>query len=219
LQDTGSAVFQNINTAISNKRYWAALAPYAALAISFFVLHNAWIALLSFHLSMLVFIIFNRSRLPWRTDFKSRHLKIYLINILMGAAALVFYFSWPLSGIPQDVQPILKSIGLSQGNYLYLLAYFVVVNPWIEEYFWRGYLGSASKGITPSDALFAGYHVMLLATVIGPLWLIPAFVILFSAAWFWRQCDRWSQGLGASILSHIAADAAISVVLILMIIK
>jgi hypothetical protein len=219
LEESGSVVLQNTDIAISNKRYWAALAPYAALAVSFFILHNAWIALLSFHLSMLAFIFLNRSRISSRANFKNGNYKIYLINAAMGAAALVFYFLWPLSGIPQDVHPVLKSIGLSQGNYLYLLAYFVAVNPWIEEYFWRGYLGSAAKGITPSDVLFAGYHVMLLATVIGAIWLIPAFVILFSAAWFWRQCDRWSQGLGASIISHIAADAAISVVLILMIIK
>ena len=219
MEETGGAVFQDVNTAISSKRYWAALAPYAALAISFFILHNAWIALVSFHLSMLAFIFLNRSRISWRANFKSGNYKIYIINTVMGAAAIVFYFLRPLWGLDQDVQPILKSIGLSQGNYLYLLAYFVVVNPWIEEYFWRGYLGNAAKGITPGDLLFAGYHVMLLATVIGAIWLIPAFVILFSAAWFWRQCDRWSRGLGASILSHIAADAAISVVLILMIIR
>jgi membrane protease YdiL (CAAX protease family) len=168
---------------------------------------------------MLAFIFLNRSRTPWRANFKSGHSKIYIINAVMGAAAMVFYFLWPLSGIPQDVHPVLQGIGLSEGNYLYLLAYFVLVNPWIEEYFWRGYLGSTSKGITPCDVLFAGYHVMLLATVIGAIWLVPAFVILSSAAWFWRQCDRWSQGLGASILSHITADAAISVVLILMIIR
>ncbi len=42
------------------------------------------------------------------------------------------------------------------------IAYFSLVNPFFEEYFWRGVLGSNSKKLYIGDAAYAGYHILIL---------------------------------------------------------
>jgi len=116
---------------------------------------------------------------------------------------------WPLLAIPKDISLYLQNIGLTSSMWPYFLVYFILVNPWLEECYWRGYLGSNSQNITLHDLLFSGYHIIVLAGKIDIIWLVIIFFILSLGAWFWRQANRWNQGISASIISHIVADASV----------
>ena len=129
---------------------------------------------------------------------------------MIGACGgLLLYLLWPLLSIPPDINIQLQNIGLTAATWPYFILYFILVNPWIEEYYWRGYLGSESKYILPVDLFFAGYHVMVLAGKVDFIWLIAVFATLSFAAWLWRQANRISLGLLPSLASHMAADITI----------
>jgi hypothetical protein len=89
------------------------------------------------------------------------------------------------------------------------IAYFVLANPLIEEYFWRGYLGSPTRGLYPSDFLYAGFHALILMNKMQIGAILYSLIVLVLAGWFWRQLARLDGGLLASVLGHMAADFTI----------
>jgi hypothetical protein len=211
---------ERTNTPISIKSIGTALVPYVTLGIGLFLLHNAWVALFSYHLGMLIILFFEKKLQSFKLMFPNINPKILIINaVLGGAAGLLIYLLWPFLGLSDNINLFIQSISLNTAIFPYFMAYFVLINPWLEEYYWRGYLGSNSKGIMLHDLLFAGYHIMILAGKIEIVWLITTFIILFLTAWFWRQSCRWNQGLTAAITSHFVADTSIILIIYFMVIN
>jgi hypothetical protein len=191
-------------------RIWAPLLPYIVIGIGLLVLHNAWITILSYHLGMILILMFSEGRVSLRTIYENGNYKILVGSaVLGGTGGLLLYLLWPLLGIPVDIDLYLQKIGLTTAVWPYFIAYYILINPWLEEYYWRSYLGSNSKRITLNDLLFSGYHILVLAGKINVIWLITVFILLSLAGWFWRQVNRRNRGLAPSIISHIAADASV----------
>jgi hypothetical protein len=191
------------------------LAPvlaYAAVAAGLFWAQSAWGALIGFHLAMLAALWFDRSNLPpFFILFKSRRRRGWIVsNLLVGAAGgLGLYLLWPWLGIAPDLAAQLDALGLTRSTWPVFIAYFALVNPWIEEYFWRGYLGLPSKQLIPMDCVFAGYHAMLLVGRASLPALALALSSLVFGGWLWRQSRREDEGLLTAALSHMLADLGI----------
>jgi hypothetical protein len=195
---------------ISGIRLWAPLIPYVTIGTGLLILHNVWIAIVSYHLCMGAILLLTKSKFPSKPVPKTRNYKILVVAAFLGGAGgLLLYLLWPLLGIPRTINLYFQQIGLDQAVWPYFIAYFVLINPWLEENYWRGYLGSYSRRITLNDVLFSGYHLIVLAGKINTIWLISVFVILILGSWFWRQANGWSHGLAPSIISHVVADASI----------
>ncbi len=190
------------------------LAPvlaYAAVAIGFFWAHSAWGALIGFHLAMLFALWLDRRDLPPPSLLlKSKHRRWIVSSLLVGSASgISLYLLWPWLGIAPDLAAQLDALGLTRASWPAFIAYFTLVNPWIEEYFWRGYLAESSRQLAPMDFIFAGYHAMLLLGRTN----LPALALALSAlvfgAWFWRQTSRRDDGLLSAALGHLIADLTI----------
>jgi len=183
---------------------------YVAIAIGFFWMHSAWGALLGFHIVLIGSLLIARPDIPITSLFKTSHIKWILLSILLcGSSGIVLYCLWPCFGITDDLPAQLKSIGLTASTWPGFIAYFALVNPFIEEYFWRGYLGSASKSFTMFDAIYSGYHMIILLGKVQIASIIFAFVMLALAGWFWRQVTRADNGMLAGVLGHMTADLSI----------
>lgn len=141
-----------------------------------------------------------------------------LAAALIGASGgIVLYLLRPFILITGDID--IQNIGLTGATWLLFIAYYVGVNPFIEEYYWRGLLGSVSKRIVPNDVFFAGYHAIVLAGYIGATWLALFLAVLSAVAWFWRQINNASEGQLSSTVSHIAADLTIIFTIYIMTVK
>jgi hypothetical protein len=205
----------NISKSASiNKKTWAALVPYITIGLGVFVFSNVWAAVLGYHLVMGVILFFAGRQFSFSQIFKSRNCAILIVMCIMGAAGgLLLYLLWPVLAVSAQVNLFLQHIGFTAAMWPYFIVYFVLVNPWLEEFYWRGFLGNDSKWMTPNDLLFSGYHVMLMAGKVEIIWLIILFIVLSLAAWFWRQANRWNKGISASVISHFAADVSIILVI------
>ena len=135
-----------------------------------------------------------------------------LAGILSGVA---LYLLWPLLGTPRDLGASLAGLGLNPLSWLPFILYFSLVNPWLEELYWRGWLGSLSPSLLARDIWFGGYHVLVLAPYVAWQWLALPLLSLSAAGWFWRQIARRKDSLLAGVLFHLAADAAILVAIYL----
>ncbi len=198
------------------KRIVAPLIPYLTVGVGVLVFRNAWLALLSYHLGMVSVMLISRYKPSLRASFAGSGYLIPVICTALGASAGIALITvWPLLGLNQSAGSYIRSLGLDQRTVPLFFVYFVTVNPWLEETYWRGFLGSDRKRPELNDGLFSGYHLAVIGGVVGPLWLAAAFFCLTAAAWFWRQANRLNGGLLPSMLSHLAADIAVMTVILL----
>lgn len=184
--------------------------PYLAVAIGLFWLEDAFLALLGFHLAIILSLLVARSSVPVSILFKSKDLRWVILSVLLcGGSGISLYFLWPYFGIVSDLPVRVATFGLTQSTWPLFITYFALVNPLIEEYFWRGYLGSPTTHFYISDFLYAGFHGFILMSKMATGSILYSLIVLILAGWFWRQLARVDGGLLAPVLGHMAADFTI----------
>jgi hypothetical protein len=186
------------------------LMPYLAVAFGLYVCHNAWAAVLAYHVGILLFLS--------RTGIKDAALRfrassspgrVLLFGLSGLSAGVLLYFLWPFLHFSPRLASALLEWGLNRQTWPWFIAYGGLVNPWLEEAFWRDRLGSASLHPVLNDAIFAGFHLVILAPFLSIPWLVAVFLVLSFAGWLWRQAARLEGSLLASALFHLAADVSI----------
>lgn len=191
-------------------KWIAPVAVYLAVGLGLFLFRNAWSALLGFHLAIILSLLIAKPNLPIKILCTSSSIKCILVSILLCAGSgIILYFFWDKFGVADDVSTHVEALGLNQSNWLVFIAYFTLSNPWIEEYFWRGYLGSTTTNFYLSDFLYSGFHGLILMNKVPMDMVMYSMAILVVAGWFWRQIARENHGLLASVLGHMAADLSI----------
>jgi membrane protease YdiL (CAAX protease family) len=199
-----------------NKKWLAPVLPYLAVWAGLFLFNSAWGALIGFHLAILFSLFVFRASIPMSLLFKSNYPKWILASIIVcGLSGIGLYLFWGMFGIYNNLPEQLESIGLRSSSWFPFITYFSLVNPFAEEYFWRGFLGSDTKISYAGDFVYAGYHAIILWGKIQPMSVLFALILLTAAGWFWRQIYRDDEGLLAPVLGHAAADFTILVCLYL----
>lgn len=198
----------------SNLRFAWVILPYLAVYWGILTLRSAWGALIGFHLALLPLLLSNQERThPLLAPISTRN----LIPVAFAglSAGLGLWLIWPLTGIPPDYPARVEALGLRQDTWLPFIIYFTLINPFLEETYWRGILGSDSRLPQPVDFLFAGYHIVIIALFASPPWSLLGFLILAGAGWLWRQISRQTKSLLPAALFHMLADFSILAVLYL----
>ena len=190
---------------------WIAPAlAYLAVGIGIFLFHSAWGALVGFHVAIIVSLLIARPNVPVTVLFKSTNLKWILLSILLcGGGGVALYFLWNIFGFASDLPAQVEALGLNSSNWLPFIAYFALVNPFVEEYFWRGYFGNPTKSLYLYDFIYSGFHGLILIGKVHSYSIIFGLSVLVFAGWLWRQIAREDHGLLAPVLGHMVADFTI----------
>jgi len=183
---------------------------YLAVGFGLFVFHSAWGALLGYHAVIVLSLLIANPDIPLSILTKSKNIKWILPSVVLcGSSGITLYYLWDNFGFASDFPARVASLGLNVSNWIPFIVYFSLVNPLIEEYFWRGYLGNKRKSLHSSDLLFAGFHGLLLINKVQVGSILIALGVLVLIGWFWRQIMREDEGLLAPVLGHMAADFTI----------
>lgn len=194
----------------NNKKWLAPILPYLAVWAGLFLFKNAWSALIGFHVSILIVLVIARPNIPINILFKSKYPKWMITNVLLcSSGGIGLYFLWDIFGIANDLPLQLELLGMTSSLWMIFIIYFSLVNPFLEEYFWRAYLGSTTKGFYIGDAAYAGFHGLVLVNKVHPVSILFALTTLTFIGWFWRQIFREDGGLLAPVLGHMVADFTI----------
>ena len=189
------------------------LAPalaYLAVGLGLFVFHSAWGALVGFHVVIVVSLLIARPNIPITFLLKSTNLKwTFLSFLLCGSGGVALYFLWDVFKVASDLPAQVAALGLNSATWPAFIAYFALVNPFIEEYFWRGYLGNPTKSLHLYDFIYSGFHGLILIGKVQSYSIIFGLSVLVFAGWLWRQIAREDHGLLAPTLGHMAADFTI----------
>lgn len=198
---------------------WRYAIPYVAMLVGLVALDSGWIAFLLYHGGVIAAM---RSTPPRRSAAPASRWAApsWMIPaaIAFGAlGGLLLDLLWPVL-VPGDLTrataAYLAHLGLEGAAFWTFVAYHALVNPVIEERYWRRHLVSARRGIDPGDVAFAGYHLVVLVPLLPVVWLAVVLIVLVAAAWSWRRTAVATGSLTLPIASHLAADAAIMLVLV-----
>lgn len=197
-----------------NKKWLAPILPYLAVWAGLFFFKSAWLTLIGFHIAILIALVLARPNLPVSLLFKSKYPKWILFSVLFcSTSGIGLFLLWDMFGVAPDLPAQLRSLGLNSATWFAFIAYFSLVNPFVEEYFWRGFLGSYTAKPFIGDFIFAGYHTLILWGRVQPPSILFAATVLVSAGWLWRQISRLDEGLLAAVLGHAVADFSILIVI------
>jgi hypothetical protein len=189
--------------------------PYIVVGFGLYVAHSALLAMLAYQAVMLAFVVRYRPTDPGRTGDRGglyRWLPAALValSVLVGVP-LRLLWGWFTSGPALVAQ--LQDWGLTTANWWLFAAWLCLMNPWLEQRFWRGVLGSADHRPRATDAGFAGYHLLVVLPVVAWPWLAATFAALVAASWWWRQVIRLQGNFRGATIAHFLADASIMVAL------
>jgi hypothetical protein len=190
-------------------RIAAAAVPYAAVLIGLFVLHNAWVAIGLYHAGMIAFLIRARAG-PTRRFGKANGWLLAGFVVIGGSGGVLLWVLWPIISVEgARLGSWIAGLGLEGRSWIVFGFYFSTIHSVIEELYWRGYLARTGGRQTFFDVSFAGYHALVLSTLLTLPWLVVTVVVLTTAAAAWRSvAARWG-GLTIPVWSHIAADVSV----------
>ena len=188
------------------------LMPYLTVGLGLHVFQNAWAAILAYHAGILLLLRFAEFSDPIPFHRPASLWKMIGFAALGLTAGLAMYFLWPFVFVSDNLPGTIERWGLTRATWPFFIAYSALVNPWLEEIYWRGWLGSAAKRPILHDFVFGGFHLVILARFLSPIWLAVALFILAFSGWMWRQVDRVERSMLAASLFHMAADVSILIV-------
>lgn len=184
------------------KRPLKLLAPYLAVGIFWCLFANAWPAILAYHAQILFW-----SR---RSFFDLRRMRRTRLVFLALSAAIVgplLYFLLPYM-TRVDLTSWLANHHLTRLSLLVMIPYFGLVHPLLEQLHW-----APLRESTPiAHFAFAGYHMLVLTSILRVPWLILCFVVLTVASFLWQRVAERTDSLVIPVVSHVLADLGIVIV-------
>ncbi len=175
------------------------LAPYLAVGICWCVLKNGWLAILAYHAQILFW-----SRGSWSKLRRPNCKRILLAAVPTAIAGPLLYFLLPyVTHTP--LAGWLESYKLSGLSLVLMIPYFGIIHPVLEQLHWE----PLREQLHLSHLCFAGYHMMVLISLLKAPWLIACFITLAAASIVWQQLTRRADSLSVAVLSHIFADLGV----------
>ncbi len=187
-----------LSTGINGKfRFWLkALAPVFAVLIFWVGVQNAWLAILAYHAQIIAWALVEKRKMPLGSLQECSWFVFPAIGV-----GFISYFLIPLF-TKVEVSHWLSDYGLQGASFALMVGYFGLIHPFIEQRHWR----LLCKESSWAHALFAGYHTIVLASLMPWFWVLAAFVILWVASLYWDWLYRRGQGILAPYLVHLFAD-------------
>ena len=147
--------------------------------------------------------------------------------ISMVFVYLVIITAYPILKERIDLSSIRENLlqkeGLTKNNFIFIFAYIIFINSFLEESFFRGFIYNVFKdqdhpvwGIVYGSLLFSVYHLGIVALWFDPLILAVCIVgLALAGAFLQLVCIREDNLLGSFIV-HGCANLAINTIGVLM---
>lgn len=187
------------------------LLPYAAVLLGLYGWQSAVAAILLYHFGMIPVLLFRTRGVPVNALFLGNAPWLLFPLVAAGLlAGVLIHGLWPLAGLEGVVLgESLTRLGLGPDRLTGFAVYYCLVNPPLEELYWRGDRTDRSRWPSLGDLLFGGYHGLVMALFVSLPWVVLTVVLLTGAGWMWRTATRLTGGLSTAWASHLAADLGI----------
>jgi hypothetical protein len=177
------------------------LAPYIAVVVFWCLWPNAWLAILAYHVQI---VLWRTPRLHEARGFRRpKAVALVLPTVLTGP---VLYVLLPFI-TRTDISSWLAAHRLSGVSLLCMIPYFGLVHPVLEQIHWHP-LRQETAWFHP---VFGGYHIVVLGSLLTIPWLILCLCVLVAASLAWKRMTRATGSLIVPAVSHSLADLGVIV--------
>ena len=186
---------------MNTKRTLRLLAPYLAVGVFWCGFSSAWLAILAYHAQVLLWSHGRLRGMRWGAG--RRVLLLALPTAIVGP---LVHHLLPLM-TDADLSAWLAGHGLSRLSLAAMIPYFGLMHPFLEQLHW-----APLREETPlAHPLFAGYHVLVLHSLLAVPWLVVCFAVLTAASAMWHRMAGRTGGLAGPVVSHALADLGIAI--------
>ena len=146
----------------------------------------------------------------------------FLLFVYIGiiVAYLLFQNFIDLQAIKDN---LLNKENLNKDNYIYIFSYIILINSFLEEIFFRGFIYQVFNkesygfmGTLYSSVLFALYHIGIMDSWFNIILIILILISLFITGIFLEKIAIKYDNVLASYLVHASANLAINTIGVLM---
>jgi hypothetical protein len=176
-------------------------APALAVGVFWFGFESAWMTILAYHAQIL---FWSRHRIRAVLHGRGGVAAVAVAVIPCAVAGPLLYFLLPRITLV-DSTTWLAAHGLAGGSLVLMIPYFGIVHPVLEQTHW-----DELRNRTPlAHGCFAGYHLLVLASLLSLPWLGLVLAVLLGASYVWYRLARRYAGLFVPSCMHVAADLGI----------
>jgi membrane protease YdiL (CAAX protease family) len=203
----------------SAKAHWSWLpVPTALVAATMLIHQDAWMAMVGFHLLMLAALIIYRRSINWRKCFALPSARL-LLGHLTAAVLMTTTFSIVIyayaaghDGYGEWFAGRLNDHDVYPATRLLFALQLCLLNPLLEELFWRGLFFSDRRRLAATDFCYAAFHIFALLPFMPAAQAAVGTVGLVGFGYVLRQLVRSKNGsLILPLLWHALADIAVVV--------
>ncbi|MDO8848266.1 MAG: hypothetical protein Q7W51_07785 [Coriobacteriia bacterium] len=183
-------------------------APYLAVVLFWCFGRNAWLAILAYHAQILLWLVVTRPVISFKKPSWSP-LALMIVPSVLSAPLL--YFVLPLVA-RIDLSVWLADHRLSGAALFGVVGYYGLVHPVLEQLHW-----TPLRERTPlAHVAFAGYHMIVLSSLLSLPWLAICFGALAATSFLWQRLTHEAGSLVPVVASHVAADLGMVIVAVLL---
>lgn len=176
------------------------LAPWISVTAFWLWQRDAWSTILSYHLMI---ALLSGKRIRETFHGWDRGLAALLIPCAL-AGPVTFMLLPVATRVPLSAW--LQAHGLGGLSLIFMIPYYGLVHPFLEQAHWGALRRRAGWGWFAHPA-FAGYHVLVLASLMRPGWVIVCACILLTASISWCRIDERAGGLLVPVIMQALADS------------
>jgi len=196
-------------------RIWL-FVPTLVVAVAMLSIRHGWLAMFAFHGVMLGALIVHRRRLDWRMLYRRPsgfslmiHLAAAAVTIPLFSVA-VFAYANSHGGYAELLDAQLSRYHVPAASRLWFAVQLCVLNPLLEELFWRGLFFSDRMRPAATDVCYAAFHYFALLPFMPALQAAIGTLALVGFGYALRQLARQQNGsLVLPLLWHALGDCAI----------
>lgn len=194
------------------------LLPYAAILVGVYGFRSAWVAVGLYYCGAVILISKGPGKHSLDLICSGWNWKGVIVSMgfafALSIGALILWDR--VQRVDVSLGQLIDRYGLGGTNGIVFCVLVLLINPAIEELFWRGCFETNPYRLAKEDLFFAGYHVLILWLVARWYWVILFFLGLAIFAWMMRYLKHSLKGLGIVFFVHTMADLAIIVSIFLI---
>lgn len=194
------------------------LVPTVVVAIAMVGQRNGWLAMFAFHGTMIAVLIVHRRKLDWGKLFRPPPAKTILVHLGLALIATTA-FSWAMyayanrhDGYGSHLDSELQYHSIPAVTRIWFALQLCLLNPLLEEMFWRGLFFTDRKKPAATDFCYAAFHFYALLPFMPAAQSGVATIGLVGIGYFLRQlARRQDRSLVLPLVWHVLGDVAVVV--------